>query len=165
TEKLMKTLFEITQEVIELASLLEDGEFTPELEQQLAITREELDSKAENYVKVIRSVEGDISVIDAEIKRLKEIRDGKSRVVDRMKVALSTAMTVFKVDNIETALMKLFFRKSESVEVLDESLVPEQYKLSSVVVNPDKILIKKIIKSGEDVPGCEIVEKFNLQIK
>lgn len=161
----MKTLFEITQEVIELASLLEEGEFTPELEQQLKITRDELDSKAENYVKVIRSVEGDISVIDAEIKRLKEIRDGKTRVVDRMKEALSTAMTAFKVDKIETALMKLFFRKSESVEILDESLVPEQYKLSRVVVNPDKILIKKLIKSGEEVPGAEVVEKLNLQIK
>ena len=161
----MKTLFEITQEVIELASLLEEGEFTPELEQQLAITRDELDSKAENYVNVIRQVEGDISVIDAEIKRLKELRDGKSKVVDRMKEALSTAMTAFRVDKIETSLMKLFFRKSESVEILDENLVPEQYKLSRVVVNPDKILIKKLIKSGEEVPGCEIVEKDNLQIK
>lgn len=161
----MKTLFEITQEVIELASLLEDGELTPELEDRLAITREELDSKAENYVKVIRSVEGDISVIDAEIKRLQEIKNAKTNVVGRMKESLSTAMTAFRVDKIETALMKLFFRKSESVEILDETLVPEQYKLSRVVVNPDKILIKKIIKSGEDVPGCEIVEKLNLQIK
>lgn len=161
----MKTLFEITKEVIELASLLEEGEFTPELEQQLAITRDELDSKAENYVKVIRSVEGDISVIDAEIKRLKEIREGKTRVVDRMKDALSTAMTAFKVDKIETSLMKLFFRKSESVEILDETLVPEQYKFVRVAVNPDKILIKKLIKSGESVPGAEVVEKLNLQIK
>ncbi len=161
----MKTLFEITQEVIELASLLEEGEFTPELEQQLAITREELDSKAENYVKVIRSVEGDISVIDAEIKRLQEIKKAKTNVVDRMKEALSTAMTAFRVDKIETPLMKLFFRKSESVEILDENLIPEQYKLSRLVVNPDKILIKKLIKSGESVPGADVVEKLNLQIK
>ncbi len=161
----MKTLFEITQEVIELASLLEEGELTPELEERLAITREELDSKAENYVKVIRQAEGDISIIDAEIKRLKGLIDSKSKVVDRMKEALSTAMTAFKVDKIETALMKLFFRKSESVEILDETLVPEQYKLSRVVVNPDKILIKKLIKSGESVPGAEVVEKLNLQIK
>lgn len=161
----MKTLFEITQEVIELASLLEDGELTTELEDRLAITREELENKAENYVKVIRSVEGDISVIDAEIKRLQEIKKAKANVVDRMKEALSTAMTAFRVDKIETSLMKLFFRKSESVEILDETLVPEQYKLSRVVVNPDKILIKKLIKSGESVPGVEVVEKLNLQIK
>ena len=161
----MKTLFEITQEVQELASLLEEGELTPELEQQLAITRDELGAKSENYVKVIRQVEGDISAIDAEIKRLKEIRDGKSKVVDRMKEALSTAMTAFRVDKIETSLMKLFFRKSESVEIVDEKLIPEEYKLSRVVVNPDKILIKKLIKSGEEVPGALVVEKSNLQIK
>ena len=161
----MKTLFEITQEVQELASLLEEGELTPELEQQLAITRDELDAKAENYVKVIRQVEGDISVIDAEIKRLQGIKEAKVKVVNRMKESLSTAMTAFMVDKIETSLMKLFFRKSESVEILDDSLVPDQYKLSRVVVNPDKILIKKLIKSGESVPGAEVVEKFNLQIK
>lgn len=161
----MKTLFEITQEAIELASLLEEGEFTAEMEQQLAITQSELTEKATNYGKVIKTIEGDISVIDAEIKRLQALKSAKGKVIDRMKESVSNAMQAFHVDKIESPIMKIYFRKSEAVEVEDENLVPDEYKLSRVTVSPDKIRIKKMIQSGEMVPGCQVIEKLNLQIK
>jgi hypothetical protein len=161
----MKTLFEITQEAIELASILEEGEFTPELHERLSITEGELRDKAINYGKVIKTFEGDINLIDAEIKRLQALKSSKNKVIDRMKESVTTAMVSFHVDVIDTTIMKIFFRKSEAVEIEDENLVPEEYKLSRVVVNPDKIRIKQLLKSGEDVPGCQIVEKLNLQIK
>lgn len=161
----MKTLFEITQEAIELASLLEEGEFTAEMEQQLAITQSELTEKATNYGKVIKTIEGDISVIDAEIKRLQALKSAKGKVIDRMKESVSNAMQAFHVDKIESPIMKIYFRKSEAVEVEDENLVPDEYKLSRVTVSPDKIRIKEIIQAGETVPGCQVIEKLNLQIK
>lgn len=161
----MKTLFEITQEAIELASFLEEGEFTPEMEQQLAITQSELTEKATNYGKVIKTIEGDISVIDAEIKRLQVLKSGKAKVIERMKESVSNAMQAFHVDKIESPIMKIYFRKSEAVEVEDENLVPDEYKLSRVTVSPDKIRIKKMIQAGEMVPGCQVIQKLNLQIK
>jgi hypothetical protein len=161
----MKTLFEITRDAIELASILEEGEFTPELQERLAITENELKDKAVNYAKVIKTFEGDISLIDAEIKRLQALKSSKGKVIDRLKESVTTAMTSFHVDVIDVVTTKLFFRKSESVEIENDELVPEEYKLSRVVVNPDKIRIKQLLKSGEQVPGCQIVEKLNLQIK
>lgn len=161
----MKTLFEITQEAIELASLLEEREFTPEMEQQLAITQSELTEKATNYGKVIKTIEGDISVIDAEIKRLQGLKSAKGKVIDRMKESVSNAMQAFHVDKIESPIMKIYFRKSEAVEVEDENLVPDEYKLSRVTVSLDKIKIKEIIQAGETVLGCQVIEKLNLQIK
>ena len=161
----MKTLFEITQEAIELASILEEGEFTHELQERLSITEGELRDKAINYGKVIKTFEGDITLIDAEIKRLQALKSSKNKVIDRMKESVTTAMVSFHVDVIDTTIMKIFFRKSEAVEIEDENLLPDEYKLSRVVVNPDKIRIKQLLKSGEDVPGCQIVEKLNLQIK
>lgn len=161
----MKTLFEITQEAIELASLLEEGEFTPEMEERLSITQSELEEKAVNYGKVVKTIEGDIFLIDAEIKRLQGLKSGKVKVIDRMKESVSNAMQLFHVDKIDTAIMKIYFRKSEAVEIEDDNMVPDEYKLSRVIVNPDKIRIKEMIKSGKIIPGCSIIEKLNLQIK
>jgi hypothetical protein len=42
----MKSLYNITTEAIELASALEEGEFTPEMETALAINQNELQEKA-----------------------------------------------------------------------------------------------------------------------
>jgi hypothetical protein len=161
----MKNIFQITQEAQEIASILEEGEFTPEIEKRLAITAGELETKAANYAHVIKSIEGDLITIDAEIKRLQALKSGKTKVIDRMKEAVTTAMVAMQMDRIETPIMKLFFRKSEAVEIEDENLVPDEYKISRVVVNPDKIQIKKLIQRGEEVPGCRVVEKLNLQIK
>lgn len=161
----MKTLFEITKDAKEIASELEEGEFTPEMEERLSITQNELEEKSINYGRVVKNIEGDISLIDAEIKRLQALKSGKVKVIDRMKESVSNAMQAFNVDKIDTAIMKIFFRKSESLEVENDDLVPEELKLSRVVVNPDKVRIKKMIKDGEEVPGCKIVSKLNLQIK
>lgn len=161
----MKTLFEITQEVIELASLLEEGEFTPELEERLNINREELEEKAINYGKVIKTIQVDVDAIDKEITRLYALKEVKERVIERMKDSVSNAMQLFKVDKIETPIMKLSFRKSKVLEITDGKQILEIYKKRKDVVTIDKAYIKKMLRDGYKVAGAKIVEKQNLQIK
>lgn len=57
------------------------------------------------------------------------------------------------------------YRRSEAVEVFDESLIPEDYIKISVKKAPDKTAIKAILKSGGEVAGCVLRENRNLQIK
>ena len=161
----MKTLFEITQEVIELASLLEEGEFTPELEQQLAITREELENKSINYARVIKQVESDVLTIEKEMSRLLDLKDAKTKVIDRMKESVSNAMQLFKVEKIETPLIKLSFRKSEVLTIEDETKINKIFIKTKETKTIDKAKIKALIKAGHIVKGAKIVEKQNLQIK
>lgn len=161
----MKSLFEITQDVIELASLLEDGEFTPELEQKLAITREELENKAINYAKVIKQSEADVDTIDKEMSRLLALKEVKTKIIDRMKDSVSNAMKLFKVDKIETPLMKLSFRKSEVFTIEDENKIDKIFIKTKETKTIDKAKIKALIKAGHIVKGAKIVEKQNLQIK
>lgn len=59
---------------------------------------------------------------------------------------------------------KVSWRKSVSVEIQDESRVPEDYKKEKVIVNIDKVSIKKALTGGEDVPGASLLEKQNVQI-
>ena len=158
-------LYEITREALELASLLETDELTPELEASLLINQDQLQAKAGNYAKVITNIQSDSDAIDAEIKRLKAIKDTKDRAVNRLKEALREAMMVSGIDKIESPLFKLSLRRSEAVEVDVVEALPNDFVTRKVVVTADKVSIKEAIKRGENITGARIIENFSLQIK
>lgn len=158
-------LYEITREALELASLLETDELTPELEAALHINQFQLQEKAANYAKVIANIQSDSDAIDAEIKRLKAMKETKDRAVNRLKEALREAMMVSGIDKIESPLFKLSLRRSEAVEVDVVEALPNDFVTRKVVVTADKVSIKEAIKRGENITGARIIENFNLQIK
>jgi len=158
-------LYEISREAMELASLLETEELTPELEQALIINQDQLQAKANNYAKVIVNIQSDADAIDGEIKRLKAMKESKERAITRLKEAVKNAMLVSSIEKIESPLFKLSIRKSEAVEVDMLEGLPSEFVNIKNVVTPDKIAIKEAIKRGEFVLGARIVDNFNLQIK
>ena len=158
-------LYEITREAQELAFLLESDELTHELEAALLINQDQLQAKAGNYAKVIANIQSDSDSIDAEIKRLKAMKDTKDRSISRLKEALRDAMLVSGIDKIESSLFKLSLRRSEAVEVDVVEALPSSFQNVKNVVTADKLAIKEAIKRGENVMGARIVENFNLQIK
>ena len=161
----MASLYEITREALELASLLETEELTPELEQMLIINQDQLQAKAGNYAKVIANIQSDVDAIDNEIKRLKAMKESKDRAITRLKDAVKNAMLVSGIEKIESPLFKLATRRSEAVEVDIMEALPGQFLNVKNVVTADKVAIKDAIKRGENVFGARIVENFNLQIK
>jgi hypothetical protein len=158
-------LYEITRETLELASLLETEELTPELEAMLVINQEKMEVKVNNYAKVIANIQSDSEAIDQEIKRLKAMKDSKDRAITRLKDAVREAMLVSAIDKIESPLFKLSLRRSESVEVDIVEALPSQFINVKNVVSADKVAIKEAIKRGENITGARIIENFNLQIK
>jgi hypothetical protein len=161
----MKSLFNITAEALEIASALEEGELTPELENALAINQAELQNKAFNYAQVVRSIEGDISIIDEEIKRLQALKMAKRNAIDRMKESVSNAMQLYGFEKLKSPTLTLSLRKSESVDVVNVEQLQNIYKVQKITVAPDKIKIKEVIKSGGNVEGAVLNVNYNLQIK
>lgn len=158
-------LYTLTTQAKEIALLLEEGEFTPELEQALAITQEQLQEKSLQYTYVIKNFEADCQAIDNEIKRLKAMKEAKDNAIDRMKEAVRNAMLASGIDKIESSLFKLSLRRSEAVEVISIEQLPESLITVKKTVSPDKVKIKEAIKAGQVIQGAVIIENFNLQIK
>jgi hypothetical protein len=161
----MANLYEITREALELASLLETEELTPELEQMLVINQEKMEVKVNNYAKVIANIQSDSDAIDQEIKRLKAMKESKERAITRLKDAVREAMLVSAIEKIESPLFKLSLRRSEAVEVDIVEALPSQFINVKNVVTADKVAIKEAIKRGENITGAKIIENFSLQIK
>jgi hypothetical protein len=160
-----KSLFNISKEAIELASLLEEGEYTPEIEQALSINQNELQEKAINYGYVVKSLESDVSTIDEEIKRLRSLKEAKTNAIERMKSSVLNAMQIYGLKKIESPTLNVSIRESESVEVHSLGQLPDTFKTTKVTVSADKLKIKKAIKDGENIEGAVIVTNCNLQIK
>jgi hypothetical protein len=161
----MKSLFNITAEALQLASALEEGEITAELETSLVINQEELQQKAINYAYVIKTVEYDISAIDEELKRLQAVKKAKNNVIERMKESVVNAMGIYHMEKISSPTMNLSLRKSESIEIINESQIPDGFKTQKITITPDKTRIKEAIKDGDEVQGAVLSVNYNLQIK
>ena len=163
----MKNLYEIEKEYIMLADQIIDagGEVTEELGLALSINQDELQTKGRGYGFVIKTLESDIDIIDAEIKRLQSFKSSRNKAIERLKGSLSDAMQLFDIDKIETPTLKISFRKSESVFIENPELLDKNYVTVVRTESPNKVAIKDAIKRGETVVGAVIVSNLNLQIK
>jgi hypothetical protein len=161
----MNSLFNITARAQQLALALEEGELTPDLENELVINQNDLQIKAENYAYAIKSLEGDVSIIDEEIKRLRALKEAKTNAIERMKEAVENAFKIYGITEVKSPTLKLSLRRSESVEVINQDQLPECFVKAKTTYTPDKLAIKDAIKSGLTVEGAVIVENLNLQIK
>lgn len=161
----MISLYVIEKDLAQILLEIEDagGVVSSEMESKLAITQETLNTKCAAYGYVVMEKEGNVSLIDAEIKRLQILKAKQQSVIENLKTRVSDAMLKYGIDKIETPMLKLSFRKSESVDILDESLLNAKYFSYRPTI--DKTAIKNDIKSGLLVEGATIVSKDNLQIK
>jgi len=165
-------LWQLTQEELSFISLMEEtgGEITPELEEELAIRRENFDHKAESYTKLILKLESDIEAAASEIKRIQDLKKTKENTVKRLKTTLRDALQIFGrpdsksgVMKYETPLFKLSIRSSSAVEIMDEQELPDEFWAIKREVS--KTLISNAIKEGREVPGATMVENKSLQIR
>jgi hypothetical protein len=141
------------------------GELTPELELALQINKDNFHSKSENYAYVTKQFDGEMDIIDNEIKLLQQAKKSREKTIQRLKDTIEMAMNTFEVDKIETPLIKISFRNSESVEVTDVNDLPNEFKTIKLTETADKLKIKDALKSGVFISGCSIKTNRNLQIK
>ena len=66
---------------------------------------------------------------------------------------------------MKTEINELSYRKSEAVVLVDETLIPTEFKKEKVSVSIDKTEIKKALKEGKEIPWAVIETRQNLQIK
>lgn len=167
----MATLYELTEYQRELYRMLSDedminpetGEINPVLEEQLNITQESIEKKALAVGIVIKQLDADAKAIKEEKLNLEKRQKTIERNVERLKDYLTTNMQIAGISELEAPRIKLTFRKSEVVEILNQEVIDEKYYAIKKEIS--KSSIKAALKAGENVQGAQLVEKQNLQIK
>ena len=162
------SLYNITSKFIELFDNVEEGVITDEEAQemgsQLAL---ELQNKSISIIAYEKTLEAKEEAIKNEIERLKELKERVSKKIDKFKNYVKDNMETLELSKIETDIGTITVTKNPaSVEIYDEALIPEGFKVEKVTVAVDKTAIKEALKSGQTVAGAKLVDdKTSLRIK
>ena len=154
-------LYEITA-LQQAAEQEEDAEIKQDLQELISI---ELEKKSNNIIYAIKNLEGNNIAIDAEIERLKAIKERNIKNVDSIKNHILNFMKTNNIDKIQTDLATFSFRKSKSTQIDNIELLPQEFVTVKQTFQPDKTAIKKAIEAGKEVTGASVIENVSLQIK
>lgn len=164
-------LYELAMNYRALMEAIDNDELPEEaIADTLEAVTGEIEDKADNIACMLKSLDAEIVAIKAEETRLAERRKAKESAKERIKQYLSDMLLGIGIDKVETARNKITFRKSESVE-LDEDTFFEwackngSHLLTYTAPKPNKTEIKKALKAGEEIEGATIVSSQNIQIK
>lgn len=182
-----KTLFDLNDEMYQLMEYgcNADGEVAQTQEEFNKMYDEiqvEITTKIDNTNSIVKMIDGDNSLIDAEIDRLQRIKKQNENyskwLTNRVDFVLRQQFTdeygVLDVDELKDAVKNLnkklkhsaiSYTKSSSIEITNPDEVPTDMKTIKVEEAPSKTKIKDYLKSI-DATECEFARvKENLSIK
>lgn len=89
-----KSLYQIDAELQRIVDEIIDngGEITPELEEQLAITQDNLNEKLDNYRKLFTMIESRALACKTEKQRIEVLQKSRERAAKRLKDAMLEAV-------------------------------------------------------------------------
>lgn len=157
-------LYELANDFLEVENL--EGVDAQTQNEILNAIKVEIENKGDGIIKFIRNEEASLKVIDEEIKRLQALKKSKNTKIRNMKSYLMHCMRLMGMKKIEGNLGRISIRKNPaSLEILDGTIIPQEYMIKEVIINLDKARVKEMLKNGETVPGCALVQCESITIK
>lgn len=136
-----------------------------ELTEYLDSLQMQLQEKGENILKFERHCTMQSESIDKEIKRLQDLKKSYDHKAKSVKDYVQYQMESNGIEKIETPVGNFTLRKTSSVEIIDESLLHDDYVVTKTTTRPDKKKLKEAIKKGKQVKGATIKHYKTLTIK
>lgn len=171
------TLYEIEDTIREaidrgydMAFVDENGEFKQEdFDEWLDRLKKEETQKLENIACYIKNLIAEVNAIKTEEKALADRRKAKENKANRLAAYLDGFLRMKGKDEFETPKCRVSYRKSTALEITDKALLDQWLTLHDEFLKYsepmlDKAGVKKYMKNA-DVPGVELVNRKNIQIK
>ena len=157
-------LYELTGALADLSSMDLDDEA---VQNSLEAIQGDFNDKAVAIIKLTENMTADTTAIDAEIDRLKARKQAIENRKKGLREYLLHNMEACNISKIESPLFTAALRKGvESVEIVEQSQIPNEFIKVEVVESPDKRAIKAALSAGTEVPGAMLKRgATTLQIK
>jgi hypothetical protein len=122
----------------------------------------EFKDKAISVAAFFMNMDADIQAMKDAEKRIADRRKAKENKVKWMKDYLLNNMAKTGSTSIECPLFQIKLRtNAESVSILDESSIPDEFKTVETVTKIDKAAIKR----AGGCPGAELIRTQSINIK
>ena len=165
-------LYELTNDYMDLLFAIDNEEIPEEaITDTLEAITASIEEKADNIACMLKGLEAEAQAIKAEEDRLKARRQAKERAYERIKAYLSEERLKANITAVDTARNKITFRKSESVQIVDEgaflswALINNTELIKFGEPKPNVSVIKKALKDGATIQGAELRVNQNIQLK
>ena len=164
----MTSLFELTGNYLKVKQLAEEGADEQVIMDTLESIDDEIEDKVDGYTAVIRHLEGNVNMIDEEIKRLTKLKQTHNNTVKRMKETLYNAMKLIDRQKVKTDMNHVYIKKNPTkVVVEDEKVIPDDYFNVEEVRKLDKAKLKEYLESleGKGFEGARLEQGEGVVIK
>jgi uncharacterized protein YeeX (DUF496 family) len=145
----MTQLYALTGQLAELQAMADtDDEGLKEaLQHAMDEIQGDFEVKADNIVKLRRNIESDVTAIDAEIKRLAELKRIKSNSVSQITDYLRRNMEAADIKSIKRPLFTITLAMGKEKVIVDnEDAVPDDLTAVTTNIAPDKNAIAAKLK-------------------
>ena len=119
------------------------------------------EEKVENTACYIKNLQSDIVALKNEENALAARRKAAEKKAAWLEKMLTDNMGGASFSSARCAVS---FRMSKKVEVKNAAEIPDNLLRVKTTVEPDKKAIGELLKAGQTVPGCVMVENQNIQI-
>lgn len=157
SENLLDITRNLQQLLFKVDEIEQSGDVpTPELLNELNSIVDRQADKVDRSVSFYKFCESQIEWLKSEKDSMDLLIKRYERAMERMEYLARIAMNVDGVDCIEGKTKKIAFRRSEFVEIINQSEIPDCYMRVKTTVEVDKQKIKEDLKKGLDVQGAAL---------
>jgi hypothetical protein len=162
----MPNLYELSEEIQSIQAAYEAGEIPEEaFANTLEGVQMEFDAKIENLCKLRANLLADAVAYKAESDRLKSRETAAKNEATRLQDYILGVLRTTGQKKVKAGIFTASIAKSPAaLKIYDESLIPKSYYVPQPDIL-DKTAIKEAIKSGQKVPGAELVQGEHLNIR
>lgn len=161
----MSALYELTENYNNLLELLDRDDIDQQVIQDaLNSVAEDIDTKADNIVKLIKSLKAEETALKAEIDNLTARKKAAESKQDRLKQYLADQMAIVGRDKIGKLHQARLQNNPPSVAIENEQAIPKDYWLQQEP-KLDKQTILKLLKAGQEVAGAKLVQGQSLRVR
>jgi len=165
----LEPLWKIDETLLALMESIETcpEELKPELQADIETYLCKEATKVDQTAHVLAALEWEEKAASDEMARLAERKRVAKAARERLEAYLCRIIAARGGVALKGQTNTLSVRTSDAVVITDEAALPAEYMTEKVLVThtADKVAIKKALKAGVDIPGCDLEFRSNLQRK
>jgi hypothetical protein len=160
-----KTLYEYASDVIELLDQIDPE--TGELPEKLGVVMDLVKEKADACAAFVLANDSECTMLEERIKGAMDKLNAKRKKSAYIRSYLAQSLKRCGIHKIESddglVSIKLYIDRDKSAFITDESLIPDEYKMT--YSSPKKLEIRNALMDGKEIPGALLISKDRLVIK
>lgn len=152
-----QTLIEIDREYREIVREIEyAGELTEENEVALRDRETALCLKVDGYGVINNRLEQEAEYWKAMKQHCEKAEKTFTNAQKRLKERMKYVLRAHPDRSLQGDIFRFYLKKSQDSLIIDEELVPKEFKTVKIQLVPDRDAIEKELKLGRPVPGAQL---------